>query len=105
MAEASCDPKDVALAALTNLIRLMGAELVAGRHRDDIAVFERAVRAKVGAVEIADCPTETVRAGLALASAQVEQALERIRRQAQSTCTPALPRGTPGKTAGSPFLH
>ena len=50
MAETSCDPKDIAIAALTNLVRLMGAELVAGRHRDDLATVEQAVRDRIGAV-------------------------------------------------------
>ena len=36
MAEAPYDAKDVALGALANLLRLMGAVLVSGRHRDDL---------------------------------------------------------------------
>lgn len=105
MAEIPCEPKDVALAALANLMRLMGAELVAGRHRDDIAVFEQAMRTKVGALQIAGCPPETVQAGLALAAAQVEQILAQIRRQAHAASPPAPPRATSRKTAGRPSLQ
>ena len=48
MSDLSFDPRDVALTALANLIRLMGAELAAGRHRDDIDLFEKAVRSWLG---------------------------------------------------------
>lgn len=82
MAETSCDPKDIAIAALTNLVRLMGAELVAGRHRDDLATFEQAVRDRIGAVNVVGCPPEVADAGLALARSHAEQALTQIRTQA-----------------------
>jgi hypothetical protein len=81
MAETSYDPKDVALAALTNLIRLMGAELVAGRHRDDLNQLERAVRAKIGALTVVGCPVSVADTGIALAKSHVERALTQIRAQ------------------------
>lgn len=81
MADSPCDPKDVALAALANLIRLMGAELVVGRHRDDLGVFEQAVRGKVGAVALNGCAPEVTETGLALATLYIEQALAHIRLQ------------------------
>lgn len=105
MSETPCEPKDVALAALANLMRLMGAELVAGRHRDDLTVFEQAMRAKVGAIQLAGCPPETVQAGLALASAQVEQILAQIRQQACAARPLAPPRATNRKGAGRPSLQ
>lgn len=74
-------PRDVTLAALGNLIRLMGAELVAGQHRDDIERFERAVRAKLRDIRVADCAPETVAAGLDEADALVEAALAQVRDQ------------------------
>lgn len=77
----TCDPKDVALAALTNLVRLMGAELVVGRHRDDVSLLEQAVRAKIGAVTVQGCPAEVADEGVALARSHVERALTQIRAQ------------------------
>lgn len=76
-----CDPKDVALAALTNLIRLMGAELVAGRHRDDVGRVEQAVRSKIVAVTVLGCPAAVADEGVALARSHVERALIEIRAQ------------------------
>lgn len=104
MADTPCDAKDVALAALTNLVRLMGAELVAGRHRDDIDVFERAVRTKIG-TPIDGCAPDVTQSGLALAATHVEQALAQIRAQADAARAHPVPRSASRRQAGSPVLQ
>jgi len=76
------DPKDVALAILTNMIRLMGAELVAGRHRDDVAILERAVREKLAATTVPVSASQSAEAGLEIATRCIEQALAQIHAQA-----------------------
>lgn len=80
--ETPLDPKDVALAALTNLVRLMGAELVVGRHRDHLGLVERSMREKIAASSVEACPPEIAEAGLELATRCIEQALTLIRSQA-----------------------
>lgn len=82
MSDLSLDPRDVALAALTNLIRLMGAELVAGRHRDDLDLFEKAVRDRLGSAPAPACSLDVAEAGLQLAGRCIEQALAQVRAQA-----------------------
>lgn len=82
MADTPCDPNDVALAALTNLVRLMGVELVAGKHRDDVGLFEQAVRGKIGTLTVNGCAPEIAETGLALARAHAELALAQVRTQA-----------------------
>lgn len=82
MADTFCDPKDVALAALTNLVRLMGAELVVGKHRDNVGLLEQAVRRKIGTLTVDGCAPEVAEIGLALAKAHVELALAQVRTQA-----------------------
>lgn len=96
MADAPTDPRDVALAALTNLIRLMGAELVAGRHRDDINLFEAAVRDRLGSTALPACSLEVAEAGLQLAGRCIEQALAQVRAQANAAQDQA---GEPTKTS------
>lgn len=110
MPETSCDPKDIAIAALTNLVRLIGAELVAGRHRDDLGQLEQAVRAKVGAVTVLGCAPEVADAGLALARSHAEQALSQIRAQAMAAqardLAHAAARQQPAEpVAAAPILH
>jgi len=104
VADTPCDAKDVAVAALTNLVRLMGAELVAGRHRDDIDVFERAVRTKI-ITPIDGCPPDVTQSGLALAAAHVEQALAQIRAQADAARAHPVPRAASRRQAGRPVLQ
>lgn len=82
MRKKASDPRDVAIAALTNMIRLMGAELVAGRHRDDLAVFEEAVRRKAEAFTIDGFDPAVLEAGLELARSQIELALASVELQA-----------------------
>ena len=104
MADTPCDAKDVALAALANLVRLMGAELVAGRHRDDIDVLERAVRTKI-ITPIDGCSPDVTQSGLALAAAHVERALAQIRAQADAARVHPVPRAASRRQAGRPNLQ
>ena len=101
MADEINDPKDVALVALTNLIRLMGAELVAGCHRDDVDLLERAVRAKVGDVTVVGGSAELAGAGIALARSHVERALAQIRVQADEARTTDLKKAALLDPAGA----
>lgn len=110
MADTPCDPKDVALGALTNLLRLMGAELVAGRHRDDVGQLELAVRAKIEAVTVVGCPPEVAKAGLALARSHVERAITQIRTQAATAlavdlASAAAQQQLAAPAPGAPILH
>ena len=41
------DPVRVAIASLVKLINLLGAEMLVGKHRDDVDAFEQSVRAKL----------------------------------------------------------
>jgi hypothetical protein len=71
------------IAALLNLIRLMGAELVLNGAGGETERFERAVRAKI---EQYSSPTRNQAArqsGLAFARYLVEQVITQIRAQAQ----------------------
>ncbi|MFG1421602.1 hypothetical protein [Roseixanthobacter liquoris] len=83
----------VTLAALLNLIRLMGAELVAGKHRDDVDHLERALRAKLNFVR-EGVDKDDAEAGLALAHQLLTPVLRQIRAQAHlaSESVPPLPR-------------
>ena len=110
MADAPYDAKDVALGALANLLRLMGAELVIGRHRDDLDQLAQAMRAKIGAVTVTGCPPAVVDAGLALARAHVERALTQIRSQAEIAHAADLAsapdqRRPNAPMPGAPILH
>jgi len=62
----------------------MGTELVAGRHRDDIDLFEQAVRGKLASTPTPACSLEVAEAGLQLAGRCIEQALAQVRAQALS---------------------
>ncbi|MFG1396020.1 hypothetical protein [Roseixanthobacter pseudopolyaromaticivorans] len=71
----------VTLAALLNLIRLLGAELVAGKHRDDVDHLELALRAKLNFVREGVDKTDA-EAGIALAHQLLTPVLRQIRAQA-----------------------
>jgi len=110
VADTPCDPKDVALAALTNLVRLMGAELVAGKHRDDVGFLEQAVRSKMGTLTVDGCAPEVAEAGLALAKTHAESALIQIRSQAAAAHVHNLEaalrtQGSSVPQSATPMLH
>lgn len=80
----------VAIASLVKLINLMGAEMLVGKHRDDVDAFEQNVRAKLFA-NLDGVSQEDTAAGVALAHSLVEPVLANLRervRQAK-TDTPA----------------
>jgi len=68
----------VALASLVKMINLIGAELVVGRYREDIDVFESCVRAKLFAHVEGVSPEQTA-AGVALAHSLVDPVLKNLR--------------------------
>jgi hypothetical protein len=68
----------VALASLVKMINLLGAELLVGKHREDIDVFESCVRAKLFAHVEGANPEETA-AGVALAHSLVDPVLKNLR--------------------------
>lgn len=105
MADAPSDPRDVALAALTNLIRLIGAELVAGRHRDDVGQFERAVWDRIATSPTPDCSFEIAEAGLQLAGRCIEQALAQVRAQAEATADADAQNPVDAGQSPKPSLH
>ncbi len=65
--------------ALANLIRLMGAELAAEWHRDDIDLFVKAVCSRLGSAPALACSFDFAEADLQLAKPSIEQV------QAQAT--------------------
>jgi hypothetical protein len=71
-----------ALAAILHLVRLMAAELVLARG-SDIALFEQAVRTKLGDFTSPTTNEEARQAGLAHARHLVEHVLTQIRAQAE----------------------
>lgn len=77
----------VALASLVKLVRLLGAELVAGSHRDDIDLFEKCVREKLHA-NVTGVSSEATAQGVALAHSLVEPVLRALRVQAQEAAAP-----------------
>ena len=68
----------VALASLVKLINLLGAELLVGKYRENIDVFESCVRAKLYAHVDGVTPEETA-AGVALAQTLVDPVLKNLR--------------------------
>ena len=84
------DPVRVAIASLVKLINLLGAEMLVGKHRDDVDAFEQSVRAKLFAHVQGVTPEDTA-AGVALAHSLIEPVLANLRervRQARSASPP-----------------
>ncbi|RAI45392.1 hypothetical protein [Rhodoplanes roseus] len=77
--------EQVTIAALLNLIRLMGAELVVADPRD-IPRLEAAVRRKIGRIDLSAFPPEVAQAGLAEARALVDRTLAAVRQQTLRRC-------------------
>ena len=74
----------VALAALVHLVRLMGAELVAGKHRDDVELLVKAVEIKLRAVQPSkDLPEQDIVRGLELAHHLVRPIFDDLRAQSE----------------------
>ena len=68
----------VALASLVKMISLLGAELLVGKYREDIDVFESSVRAKLFA-NVEGVSAESTAAGVALAHSLVDPVLKNLR--------------------------
>ncbi len=89
-AQGCSDSVRVAIASLVKLINLIGAEMLVGKHRDDVDAFEQSVRAKLYAHVQGVSPEDTA-AGVALAHSLIEPVLANLRervKQAQSASTP-----------------
>src|SRR3954471_13345034 len=76
------DDVKVTLAALLHLVRLLSAELVAGKHREDINLVESAIRAKVNQIAVQGVSAEAVARGLAYAHELLGPVLSNVRAQA-----------------------
>ena len=68
----------VAFASLVKMINLMGAEMLVGKYREDIDVFENCVRAKLHA-NVEGVSAESTAAGVALAHRLVDPVLRGLR--------------------------
>lgn len=89
-AQGCSDTVRVAIASLVKLINLLGAELLVGKHRDDIDAFEQSVRAKLFA-HIQGASSEDTAAGVALAHSLIEPVLANLRervKQVQAASPP-----------------
>ena len=73
----------VAFASLVKLIHLIGAEMLVGKYREDIDVFESCVRAKLFA-NVEGVSPEATAAGVALAHSLVDPVLKQLRERAQT---------------------
>jgi hypothetical protein len=73
----------VAFASLVKLINLIGAEMLVGKYREDIDVFESCVRAKLFA-NVEGVSPEATAAGVALAHSLVDPVLKQLRERAQT---------------------
>ena len=85
------DDVKVTLAALLHLVRLLSAELVAGKHREDINRVESAIRAKVNQIAVQGVSAEAVARGLAYAHELLGPVLANVRAQAASANAAKLP--------------
>ena len=88
--EGCSDPVRVAIASLVKLINLMGAEMLVGKHRDDVDAFEQSVRAKLYAHVEGASPADTA-AGVALAHSLIEPVLANLRERVRQTEAATLP--------------
>ena len=80
----------VTLAALVKLVNLLGAELTVGRHREDIDLVERCVRAKLFA-HVDGVSAQDHAAGVALAHSLVEPVLKDLRERTGKMPPPSVP--------------
>ena len=73
----------VALASLVKMINLLGAELLVGKYREDIDVFEACVRAKLFAA-VDGVSSELTAAGVALAHSLIDPVLKHLRERVRT---------------------
>jgi hypothetical protein len=96
------DELKVTLSALLNIIRLLGNELVAGRHRDDVELVERAIRTKLNKVSVANVSPEALMAGLAQAHSLISPTLNAMRKAAAEVDKPQEAAPQPAPAAPDP---
>ena len=73
----------VALASLVKMINLLGAEMLVGKYREDIDLFEASVRAKLYA-NVEGVSPEATAAGVALAQSLVDPVLKQLRERVRN---------------------
>ena len=73
----------VALAALVRMVQLLGAEMLVGKYREDIDVFESCVRAKLFA-HVEGVTPEATAVGVALAQSLVDPVLKQLRERVKA---------------------
>jgi hypothetical protein len=88
------DQVRVAIASLVKLINLLGAEMLVGKHRDDVDAFEHSVRAKLFA-NIEGISTEDTAAGVALAHTLIEPVLANLRQRVRQQQAAQPPFASP----------
>ena len=98
-AKGCSDSVRVAIASLVKLINLLGAEMLVGKHCDDVDAFEQNVRAKLFA-HIQGVSPEDTAAGVALAHSLIEPVLANLRervKQAQADSPPPFATPDPSR--------
>jgi hypothetical protein len=73
----------VAIASMVKMINLLGAELLVGKYREDIDVFENCVRAKLLA-NVEGVSPEATAAGVAMAHSLVDPVLKHLRERVRN---------------------
>ena len=73
----------VAIASMVKMINLLGAELLVGKYREDIDVFENCVRAKLFA-NVEGVSPEATAAGVAMAHSLVDPVLKHLRERVRN---------------------
>ena len=89
-AQGCSDAVRVAIASLVKLVNLLGAEMLVGKHRDDVDAFEQSVRAKLYAHVDGASPQDTA-AGVALAHSLIEPVLANLRERVRQNQASSLP--------------
>ena len=73
----------VAMASMVKMINLLGAELLVGKYREDIDVFENCFRAKLFA-NVEGVSPEATAAGVAMAHRLVDPVLKHLRQRVRN---------------------
>jgi hypothetical protein len=91
----------VALASLVRMIHLLGAEMLVGKYRENVDVFESCVRAKLFA-NVEGVSPEATAAGVALAHSLVEPVLKQLRERVRvmQAADPAAASPEPARQPG-----
>jgi hypothetical protein len=74
----------VAIATLLHLVKLMGAELVAGQHRDDVELLVKAIDSKLDTVQLPPAiAASSAAAGMKLTRSLLAPVLAELRARSQ----------------------